>query len=169
MNMLSWVGLGKDIGRNPVLWNVHIWQEKTDPRNTSSFLLIHGKIRDFRVNGRVLTFYCTGCVEVTEIVREDLVHIQRDTFMEAKGHMNGQMRVTAAAPQQFLTAVTPASPGGAVTESSCGWWRWVEFQKGPRDSEGVQREIVAAGRIGVTLRFSDPLLWKQFPVENCRQ
>ena len=60
-------------------------KEKIDPRNTNRFLLIHGKLRGFRFNGRAWTFSGTVCVNPPWDASENLVEIARGKFMEARG------------------------------------------------------------------------------------
>ena len=62
-------------------------QEKSDPRNTYRFLLIHVKLSCFWVSGTVWTFSGTICVDPQwdNSSYEDLVEIARSKFKEAVG------------------------------------------------------------------------------------
>ena len=79
-------------------------QEKTDPRNTYSFLvkLSHGKLslRSFRVSGKVSLYAWTFSGTVTVSVDQqwddskDLVEIIRDKFKEEEGASQWSNEIT---------------------------------------------------------------------------
>ena len=70
MDRCSFVGVGKDPGRNSitvVVRKMYILDTQgkiaSDPRNTNRFLMSFGKLRGFRLNGIAWTFSGTVCVD----------------------------------------------------------------------------------------------------------